>query len=263
MGSSYSNVTMVTRASDMIDFIGEDYSGKSAAELIRKFSLPKTTCYRLLQTLVKCEFLTQDVSTGLYYLGKKFSDYATIEEHKLHLLQAVSRPYLKDLSLQAQETAKISVLSSMSCYVLDNAEGPQNIKISVKTGSVFPLHAGASSKILFLSMGNHAQSILFNKGLERYTSKTITSQSEMLVEFEKIAKQGYSVDNGEYIEGICAVACPVYDYSGKIIAAVSIVYAASSMNQATIESLVPHLKETTQNIGYDFQKQRRQHVQMN
>jgi len=254
---SYPEITMLSRASDIIDFIAQDYVGKSAIDLMREFHFPKTTCYRLLYSLVQCELLIQDKESGLYYLGKKFSDYATIAEHRFCLLREVARPHLERLSLEVQETVKISVLSNMSSYVLDRAEGAQDIKISVKTGSVFPLHAGASSKLLFLSLGARTQTALFERGLSSYTSKTITTQKNMLLEFNRILKQGYSVDNGEYIEGIGAVACPLYDYSGKIIAAVSVTYATSSTSQATIDSIIPRLKEATQTIGQAFKQQHR------
>lgn len=251
---NYPPVPIITRASEIIDYIGQSHSGKSASELMTKFRLPKTTCYRILHTLTECEFLQLDVHTGLYYLGKKFSDYATTMDNKLHLLQKIAHPYMEKLALETQETVKISVLSNMRCYVLDKVEGPRNIKITVDIGTMFPLHAGASSKILFMSMGNRTRNILFSKSLERFTSHTITSQADMLAEFRRIEDQGYAVDMGEYIEGIGAIACPIYDYSDKIIAAISVAFTTLSTKPETYSAFLPSLKATALTIGELFSK---------
>ena len=251
---SYQNIPIIVRASEIIDYIGENHNGKSASDLLRIFDLPKTSCYRILHTLVEYEFLIKDTDTGLYYLGKKFSDFSTIADNKFHLLKKIAHPYLKKLSQKTQETTKISVLSNRSCYVLDTVEGPKNIKISVNAGAVFPLHAGAASKILFLSMGNRSRDIILNKGLEQFTPLTITTQADMLAEFERITERGMSLDSGEYIEGIGALACPVFDYSSKIIAAISVAYATLNTDTATIESFIPHIKATAQAISVEFSK---------
>ena len=251
---NYPLVPIIARASEIIDYIGQSHSGKSAGELLVRFQLPKTTCYRILHTLTEYEFLQLDVRTGLYYLGKKFSDYATTIDNKLHLLQKIAHPYLERLALETQETVKISVLSNMSCYVLDKVEGPRNVKITVDIGTVFPLHAGASSKILFMSMGNRTRNILFSKSLERFTCHTITTQADMLAEFNKIEVQGYAIDLGEYIEGIGAIACPIYDYSDKIIATISVAFTTLSTKPETISAFLPSLKATAQTIGELFSK---------
>lgn len=250
--SNYTIIPILSRASDIIDYIGERRGGISASELLAKFNLPKTSCYRILHTLVDCEFLSQDARTGLYHLGKKFSDYSTITDNKLHLLRKIAHPYLAELAKQTMETVKISVLSNMSCYVLDKVEGPRNIRISVDIGTIFPLHAGAASKILFSATGIHTRNMLFSKPFEAFTSKTITSQQKMINEFKRIERQGYALDLGEYIDGIGAIACPIYDYSHKIIAALSVAFATLSTKPEFVLSYLPQIQETAEAISRSF-----------
>lgn len=252
METRYTDIPIVARASEIIDYLGAVRNDKSAVELLKEFDLPKTTCYRLLHTLVKYEFLAKDETTGHYYLGKKFSDYSTNINHKFYLLSKSAHQYLEKLAVITQETAKLSVLSNGCCYVLDTVDGPRKIKIAVDVGTELPLHAGAASKILFMSIGERTKHRIFQRGLEQFTSKTITTEKRMRQEFEKISRLGYSVDVGEYAAGIGAVACPVLDYRGNIIAAVSVAYTILNTNPAIIETFIPLIKEATQEISKNF-----------
>lgn len=256
MNSSYVNIPIIARSSEILDFIGieENNRGISASELIKKFKLPKTTCYRILNALAECEFLTKDESTGYYYLGKKFAEYYTALEHKILLLKKISYPALENLSYQSKETTKISILSNMSCYVLNRIEIPMKMKISVEEGTVFPLHAGASSKILLLSISEKSRKAYFSKNLEKFTEKTIVTEEGMLKELNTISNLGYAIDNGEYTNGIGAVACPVYDVAGNIIAAVSIAYALIEQDEEKIESFIPLVKKTAKIISENYSR---------
>ncbi|WP_101908733.1 IclR family transcriptional regulator [Marasmitruncus massiliensis] len=249
---NYANIPIIDRASDVIDYVSEYPMGVSASTLLRKFNIPKTTLYRILASLELHGFLKSSAESGLYYIGNKFAHISRVRDEQLQILKQISHPHLIALENEVKETVKISILSKNSCFVIDKVESTQQIKISVEMGSTFPLHAGAASKILLSSLPVRDIERYFEKPVEQYTRLTITEYSSMMRELDTIKEQGYSVDSGEYIDSICAVASPVLDPSGNIIAAVSIAYTYLFFNNELLKHYVLALKHYTKCIADDF-----------
>ena len=70
--------------------------------------------------------------------------------------------------------------------------------------------------------------------LEQFTHRTIVDRDVLLSELDRIAANGYAVDNEEYVLGVSCVAVPVKDQSGEVVAAIAI-HAATArlpLNQA-------------------------------
>lgn len=246
MASHYTDIPIIDRSAQIINFVSECPFGITAIDLASRVSIPKTTFYRILNSLVKNRFLTYDPASKRYYLGSQFATPANMNEEALVLLSEKCHPFLQNLVNEVHETAKISVLSNLGCYVLAKIEGTANLRISVENGTVFPLHAGAASKILLTTLGIEGIHKYFEKKPERYTPYTIVSEPEMLEELKKISDDGFSIDLGEYIEGIGAVACPIKDKYNRIIAAVSIAFPIFLSPQEKAMRLFPPLKKCSE-----------------
>ena len=67
---------------------------------------------------------------------------------------------------------------------------------------------------------------------KKFTHTTLESPQEVLEEVRTARESGYAVDNEEHEEGIFCMAVPIYDYRGKIIAAIS----TAGQNKAFIEN---------------------------
>ena len=90
--------------------------------------------------------------------------------------------------------------------------------------------------------------ILKNKGLVRYTSKTVTDPKRFLGEVEQVKEQGYAVDDEEYIPGVRAVAAPLLSSSSQP-AALWLVGFTSTLNDHKIKTAIRDILETVQEIN--------------
>lgn len=250
--SSYSFVPIISKASEIIDYTASKRGGATASEIMHHFGIPKTSCYRILHTLLRCGYLSFSDSANAYYLGPKFTCFSTFSEHKYNILREVSIPHLNRLAVSAKETAKLSILSNMECYVLQRIDGPLDVKVRVEIGTNFPLHAGASSKLLLLSLDEHTRREIIEGSLAKYTKYTITEPEKLTAELDQISRQGYSVDPGEFTLGIGAVACPVTDHLGNIIAAVSVAYTTIREEEDPVKTFLPYVKKTAEEISRDY-----------
>jgi DNA-binding IclR family transcriptional regulator len=59
-----------------------------------------------------------------------------------------------------------------------------------------------------------------------FTGRTIIDPKRLESELARIRRQGWAQDKGEYAPSICAFAAPIFDRSGKTLAALSVPFLA-------------------------------------
>ena len=124
--------------------------------------------------------------------------------------------------------------------------------VSIDTGAVFPLHAGAAGKVLMCSIGDDAIEQYYLRYGTRHTDATIMTIPEMKEELHQIGIRGYAVDNGEYMPEIRAVAAPIKDAYGAIIAAVSVAYPVSNQDSIAPAHLATQVMQTAHAISLTY-----------
>ena len=92
------------------------------------------------------------------------------------------------------------------------------------------------------------------KGLKKFTSSTIINRDELLMELEKIQKQGYAIDNMEHEEGVRCLAAPICNHRREINASLSISGPAFRIDKEDITHIAKKIKEycslISKEIGY-------------
>jgi len=101
-------------------------------------------------------------------------------------------------------------------------DGPNLIAVGDWTGRATPLHCVASGKVLLSSFAEREVLRVVRRGLVSYTERTIVELEPLLEELARIRRRGYATAMGEYELGLNAVAAPVHDARGNVIAAVDI-----------------------------------------
>jgi len=252
MSGNYTPIPIIDRMASILDYITTERNGITARDLLRTMDIPKTTLYRLLASMTQNEFLTYHPETSLYTLGAKFTTTYVSMDERASCLREAAMPHLQFLANQVQETVKLSVLSGLQSYTISSVEGNRPMRISIDTGAIFPLHAGAAGKVLLASLSEQSIQRYYKLYGVRYTDATIMSVEDIMKELETFRKQGYTIDRGEYMSEIWAVAAPVLDPAGQIIAAISIAYPAATQDHIDIPQLAALIIQTAQSIAAAF-----------
>lgn len=71
----------------------------------------------------------------------------------------------------------------------------------------------------------------------KFNENTITNLSDFKKELEKVRACGYSVDNGEEIEGVNCVGAPIFDAHGYPIASIWITGPQNRIGKLDFESI--------------------------
>mgnify|MGYP002596225122 FL=1 len=188
------------------------------ADISKDLEIPKATTNRLLSVLTELKYL--NLEGREYKIGEKFYFFSNKHE-RYTLIKNIAYPYLEELSLKFKETFKISVLDEDKIRSIGKVESSDFIKISVSENAIFPLHAGAASKLLICQLSESRLNKLLERNLPKYTENTITDREELKRELLKININKLSFDNMEHSVNIRAVAVPILDSKNRIVAAVS------------------------------------------
>ncbi len=220
--SSRTTVQSVERTLDLLEALAE--TGEvGIAQLSSRVGLHASTVHRLLSTLIARGYVRQNAATGRYLLGLRPLDIARAVKVHLDLrMQAI--PILQELMRKSGETANLAVANDHHLVYLEQASSPGwMLRMFVQPGARAPLHSTASGKVLMAHLTQQElNDLLSDYPLLPAASRTIVDRDILLAELEEVRRQGYATDWGEQEEGVGCIAGPVHDYSGKVIAAISI-----------------------------------------
>jgi IclR family acetate operon transcriptional repressor len=215
------SIRAVDRALDILLCFTRQTPQLTMTQIADQVGMNKSTVHRLLGTLEKKRFLQRDPSTGLYQLGIRLLQmaYLTLEHNDLRQNAA---PFLHRLCEQHRETITLSVLDGSDVIFLDVVESPQRVKLAASTGQRLPAFATAAGKAILAHMPEEAVKKGIERGMQQYTPQTIQSSEIFFQDLYKIRKQGFSISEQEYEEGINAVAAPILDPNGQPLAAITV-----------------------------------------
>jgi len=241
-------VRSVDRAAALLLALGESEGEAGVTELARRLGLHKSTASRLLATLQKRGLVEQDEETGKYRLGLVIIRLAEKAERTLDL-RGISMPELERLARLTHETTGVGILEGDALLTVAQADGPNLIAVGDWTGRSTPLHCVASGKVLMAALAEREVLRIVRRGLGNHTDRTITELEPLLEELARIRRRGYATALGEYELGLNAVAAPVHDARGNVVAAVDIWGPAFRLTPRRIPELAAQAREAAAAIS--------------
>jgi IclR family acetate operon transcriptional repressor len=192
------------------------------SNLAMTVGIPPATTFRLLTTLEQRNFVYQDVERALWFVGQKaFQTGSAFLESRDFVVQ--SRPFLRALMEQSNETANLAVAENGKAVILAQVQSREMMRMIVPLGSQSPMHASGLGKALLAAMDDEAvSSILHRHGLPAITEHSITSPERLRQALEDIRARGWAYDDEEHALGLRCVAATIHDEFGNALAAVSI-----------------------------------------
>ncbi|MEW1981363.1 IclR family transcriptional regulator [Citricoccus sp. NPDC079358] len=214
-------VQSVDRAATVLQILAREGQA-GVSDIAAEMGIHKSTVSRLLAALVARELVQQDQGRGKYQLGFGILRLAAAIPGRLNLVQEAG-PFLRELAASARETVNLAVLRSGYAVNVDQARGPSTLGTQDWVGSLTPLHATSSGKVLLAALtAEERGALLTGSRLPRFTSRTLTSRARLEEELLAVAHAGFATTWEEYEIGLVSLAVPVRDHRGVVIAAISV-----------------------------------------
>jgi DNA-binding IclR family transcriptional regulator len=210
--------------------------------------MSKTTVHRLLATLENKRFINRDRVTGLYRLGFRFVEMASLvlQDFELHRW---ARPYLERLSADFGETVDLSILDDAHVIYLEVIESPQRLKLAAAVGQRLPAFCTASGKALLAYLPEEQVRKILAGNLKEYTDRTPVSVEEIFADLRITAERGYAISEQEYERDINAVAAPIFDADNHPIASIAVVGPSFRLTRDRLPALGESIRRMTQEIS--------------
>ena len=205
----------------ILEVLGLSDRPMTPTEINRELGLPKQTIHRLCTTLENEGYLVRETN------GKRYQPSGRVKNIAAGILynsrsQIATRQVLIGVAAAIKETVNLVIPEDNGMMYLDRIETDWAFRIQLPVGSQVPFHCTASGKTFLASMTRSARErVVSGLMLESHTPNTFVDRERLLLELAKIAKQGYAIDNEEFMQGMVALAVPILDSRSRYCAALA------------------------------------------
>ena len=245
------SVQSVDRALTILENLAR-HGEAGVTELAKDLGVHKSTAFRLVATLEGHGLVEQTEDRGKYRLGVGLLRLAGATTARLDVVQE-ARPVCRKLAADTGETVNVAVLADRAALYLDQVAGSSALQPHNWVGQHIPLHATANGKVLLSGLEAEPLADLLG-ALPAYTDMTITKKGQLRAEVAKVREQGYAVAVDELEVGLTAVAAPIRNAHGDVIASMSVSGPTFRLDDDAVrwatQALVDAATEVSHRLGW-------------
>lgn len=223
----------------------------AVTDIATELGIHKSTVFRLLFTLESRGLVDQNTNRGRYQLGYGVVQLAAGATRKLDL-SMISRRIFETLAEDVGESAELAILDDGSVLTIDQVIGSAAMTTIHWVGRRSPLHVTSAGKVFLAHLDDDARDELLRGGLERFTENTITDRRLLDEQLRAVLEDGYGFTLEEYEVGLAAVAAPIRDLDGQVVAAASVSGPTFRLNPDTIADVAATVKAAATEISQRF-----------
>ncbi len=214
-----------------------------------QIGLPKPTIHRLFATLEEEGFLQKDMDGRTYSPGPRLRVVAGGILSSLRIRTA-RQSILRKLSQKVGETCNIALADRHAMTYLERVETEWPLRIQLPIGTRVPFYCTASGKMYLSSLARaHLQRYLSSTDLEKRTANTITDPDELVAEIAQVRKNAYALDREEFMDDMIALAVPIPDVNGRLMATLSFHAPTQRFDVDHALTFLPALQEAAQELS--------------
>ena len=244
-------MTSIEKSVEILNYLSNAKESVRVSEICSKLLLPKSTIHRILNILLKHSLVSKEKETSKYRLGLQVLKYANSFNESFNFKE-IARPILKKICLEAGLTTYLTVWYNGHCICIDSVRPFQvmNMHFSVENNKEMPFHCTASSKVILAYQSpEKIKKVIYEQPLKRYTIKTIVDPKKLEKHLNKIKENDFATCDEELEMGVKAIAVPVKNIHGKVIASITVVGLADRITSNNTEKLIKILLSSAQQLS--------------
>jgi DNA-binding IclR family transcriptional regulator len=244
-------VKSLVKALNILELLSEGNEAPyTLTQLSRHLHLNISTVHRLLANLINHGFVEEAPESSGYRLSFKVLRMGLQVLDRLDF-RRVAEPLLQQLSLDTQEVVQLAILQGTRAITIAKYGSNEDMELELGLGEDMPLHCTGVGKLLLAYQGRQfLNQIARTLRLPRFTPHTITNLASLRKELEPIREQGYALDEEEILEGLRCVAGPVFDHTGRVIAAFSVAGPAARLAPPRLPEIIRLVCEASRQISF-------------
>ncbi|HSJ44500.1 MAG TPA: IclR family transcriptional regulator [Euzebyales bacterium] len=239
-------VAAVERAVAVLETLADADGDLGTNEIARRTRINPSTVSRLLATLGGAGLVAHSAETGRYRLGLRMLHYGNAVLSRLDLRE-VTREHLQMLTTATGETATLSVAGGGTALTVDFVQSPASVQSVATLGRPSVAHATAVGKVMLAFTDQRPDA-----PLTAFTDATITDPDRLHDEVERTRQQGWADATGEREQDLHAVAVPVRNADGALLAILGVQGPSWRFGADERRAAIEHLQRAARQIGATF-----------
>lgn len=243
----------VERTFSILELIANSETGVTLQEIADAMDMPKSSAFVIVHSLLELNYIkTAENNDKKYRLGIEAFKLGSKYLNDVSLVRQ-SAQYLPALADRYAKTSFVAVLNGCDIVYLYKYAAQNAQLATCSIGSTKPAHATALGKAIlaFLPKGK-LLGVIDAIRFDAYTPNTITSKEVLLQELKEIRQRGYATEHGELTNLTSCYSVPIFDYTGNVIAAISLADIAKENENETgiVTDLLSVAGEISKTLGY-------------
>lgn len=258
------SIKTTERSLDIVRVV-QERGGVRIGDIVEDFGMAKSTAYKHLRTLESRGYLVKEGEQ--YHIGLKFmnrGEYARVRKPAYRIAEEV----VDDLANRTGHEVDFLVENDGRSIAVHFSYDTRNPFQDMNTdptnkhwrkGTYYHLHCIAAGKAILSELPrDRVEEIIDRWGLPERTENTITDPNDLFTELEAIHEQGHAYSEGEYTDGMAAIAMPVTEPRDKLLGGLAVngpTYSFQNPDrraelQSTLEEVVAAFEERLENVEW-------------
>ncbi|QKV19088.1 IclR family transcriptional regulator [Oricola thermophila] len=216
-GANKYTAPALSKGLDILELLASRAEGMRKSDIAKSLDRSISEIFRMLAVLNEREYVSFDPATERYSLTTKLFEIAH-RHPPVRRLSSIAIDTMRKLALDVNQSVHLAILHGDDILIIAQVDAPGNNVTSVRLGARVPITITASGAVLFSSLPP--------KEREKLLDRTRQKEPELVDTFrrnvENFEKLGWCESVSEVIEGVHNMSVPVRDYSGTIVAALTI-----------------------------------------
>jgi IclR family transcriptional regulator, KDG regulon repressor len=235
------HLSSVHNAIRILGEFSDEYPELGITELSERLSLPKSTIYRLLQTLKELNLISKNEFSKKYGLGLGAAVIGSTAIRRMNV-RSIAFPYLFDLMQHVRRIVRLGVYDVGAVVYLSKLPENKGTTQFSGIGQRSMCHNTAIGKVLLAFQKPEEIERVLHQPLQIRTAKTIVNLSTIRKQLNEVRETGYALTHEEAAPGICSIAVPIYDHRSRVIAAISLTGSKSEFLSTNTYSYLKEMR---------------------
>lgn len=211
---------MLEKGMELFELLAKYHNGLTIQEMCGCLEYPKTSIYRIANTLLEMGYLTKDEECNRFLLSRKIFRLGLAALGEANMLERAIEP-MKRLRDEVKESVMLGTLMGNEAVLLEQVIGSHDFTFMLRSGTHLCLHASAPGKVLLAYQKPDVREELLNSlRFVKFNDNTITCLKKFREELDSVIEKGYGVDVEEEISGVHCIGAPIFNQYGEVVACV-------------------------------------------
>jgi DNA-binding IclR family transcriptional regulator len=203
-------VPAVVQAVSILRYLARADSPQGLTRIARELHISPSSCFNLLKTLAAERFVEFESIKKTYTLGAGLDEVARAPGQLIERI----RPDLEALAAKHEIASGLWSVTNGRLVLESFVASELATRIHMTVGQRLPMYIGAMGRCLAAQGGSTATQVLEEVQALRWARRPTIDRYRR--ELAQVRRQGWAIDDGDFMAGVTTIAAPIVDANGRI-----------------------------------------------